>query len=82
MFFQKILKYNYKVLLIDIIYKANKYQMFLIIISKIILLNISYYLNPTFLLLVINYWGLYYKLLKDELLVTGEICCQSKKLYL
>lgn len=41
--FQKILKYNYKIFIIDTIYKINKYKIFLIIINRITLLNISYY---------------------------------------
>lgn len=48
-FSQKILKYNYKVLLINTIYKTNKYKMYLIIISKITLLNISYYIAFAFI---------------------------------
>lgn len=43
MFFQKNLKYNYKLLLIDANNKTNKYKIFLIIISGIISLNTSYY---------------------------------------
>ena len=40
---QKILKYNHEVLLIDAIYKTNKYKMPLIIISGVTSLNTSYY---------------------------------------
>ena len=46
---QKILKYNYEILLIDITYKTNKYKMPLIIINKITLLNTSYYIAFTFI---------------------------------
>ena len=48
MFSQKILKYNYEVLLINATYKANKYKMPLIIISKVMPLNISYYIAFAF----------------------------------
>ena len=40
---QKIFKYNHEILLIDAIYKNNKYKMPLIIISGVTLLNTSYY---------------------------------------
>ena len=46
---QKILKYNYKVLLINIIYKTNKYKLLLIIISGVTLLNTSYYIAFVFI---------------------------------
>lgn len=45
---QKFLKYNYEVLLINIIYKTNKYKMPLIIISGVIPLNINYYIGFEF----------------------------------
>ncbi len=48
MFSQKILKYNYKILLIDIIYKTNKYKIPLIIINEVTLFNTSYYVSFTF----------------------------------
>lgn len=41
---QKIVKYNHKVLLINTTYKTNKYKMPLIIISRAMLLNTSYYI--------------------------------------
>lgn len=44
MVFQKILKYNHIILLISTLYKTNKYKIFLIIISRVIFLNISYYI--------------------------------------
>ena len=46
--FQKILKCNYKTLLIDATYKTNKYKIPLIIISKVTLLNTSYYIAFVF----------------------------------
>lgn len=46
--FQKILKYNYEVLLIDATYKTNKYKMPLIIISGVTPLNTSYYVAFAF----------------------------------
>lgn len=58
--FQKNFKYNYEVLLIYIIYKTNKNKILLIIISGVSLLNTSYYVNNNFLLLIINYWEVYY----------------------
>ncbi len=45
---QKILKYNYEVLLIDAIYKTNKYKMPLIIISGVMPLNTGYYIAFAF----------------------------------
>ena len=48
MSFQKIFKYNHEVLLIDATYKTNKYKMLLIIISRVALLNTSYYIAFTF----------------------------------
>ena len=45
---QKILKYNYEVLLINATYKTNKYKMPLIIISGVTLLNTSYYVAFAF----------------------------------
>ncbi len=48
-FFQKILKYNYEVLLIDATYKTNKYTMPLIIISGVTPLNTSYYIAFAFI---------------------------------
>lgn len=47
--FKKILKYNYEILLIDTIYKTNKYKISLIIINKIMLLNVSYYITLAFI---------------------------------
>lgn len=46
--FQKILKYDYEVLLIDAMYKTNKYKMPLIIISRVMPLNTSYYIAFAF----------------------------------
>ncbi len=46
---QKILKYNYEVLLIDVTYKTNKYKILLIIISRVMPLNTSYYIAFTFI---------------------------------
>ena len=46
---QKILKYNYKVLLINATNKTNKYKMPLIIISGIMPLNTSYYFAFAFI---------------------------------
>lgn len=48
MSFQKILKYNYEVLLIDATYKTNKYKMLLIIIGGVTPLNINYYVAFAF----------------------------------
>ena len=48
MSFQKILKYNHEVLLIDTTYKTNKYKMLLIIISGVTSLNTSYYITFVF----------------------------------
>ena len=48
-FSQKILKYNYEVLLIDATYKTNKYKMLLIIISGVTPLNTSYYVTFAFI---------------------------------
>ena len=45
---QKILKYNYKILLIDATYKTNKYKISLIIISGVMPLNTSYYIAFAF----------------------------------
>ncbi len=47
-FSEKILKYNYEVLLIDVTYKTNKYKILLIIISRLMSLNISYYIAFVF----------------------------------
>ena len=41
---QKILKYNYEILLIDATYKTNKYKMPLIVISEAISLDTSNYI--------------------------------------
>lgn len=49
MFFEKILNYNYEILLIDAIYKMNKYKISLIIISGVTPLNISYYISFVFI---------------------------------
>ena len=40
----KILKYNYNVLLMDAMYKTNKYKMSLIVIDELMPLNTSYYI--------------------------------------
>lgn len=49
MLLQKILNYNYEVLLIDTTYRTNKYKMPLIIISRVMPLNTSYYITFAFI---------------------------------
>lgn len=48
-FLKKILKYNYEILLIDAIYKTNKYKIFLIIINSVTSLITSYYIAYAFI---------------------------------
>lgn len=45
----KVLKLNYKVLLIDCTYKTNVYQILLCIITGVTLLNTTYYVGFAFL---------------------------------
>ncbi len=45
----KILKINWEVFFIDCIYKINRYQMSFCIISRVIGLNISFYIGFAFL---------------------------------
>jgi hypothetical protein len=45
---QRMTKLNWKVLVIDCIYKTNKYFMLLCIISEVIVLNIIFYINFAF----------------------------------
>ncbi len=46
---QKILHYNYVVLLIDVTYKTNGYKISLIVIGEITSMNNSYYIAFTFI---------------------------------
>lgn len=48
--FQKVLKLNYKILLMDCTYKINIYKIPLCIITGFTFLNITYYIAFTFLL--------------------------------
>lgn len=63
---QKIHKYNHEILLINIMYKTNKYKIFLIIINMIMLLNTSYYIVFIFVSKKI-YWV--YKWLLDKMVL-------------
>lgn len=45
----RIFKYNYKILLIDVIYETNKYKIFLFIISRTMSLNTSCYITFAFI---------------------------------
>ena len=47
--FKKILKHNYEVLLIDVIYKINKYKISLVIVIGCTALNIIFYVNFAFI---------------------------------
>lgn len=46
--FQKIFISNYEILLINIKYNINKYKILIIIVSKVTLLNKSYYVGFIF----------------------------------
>ena len=47
--FKKILKHNYEVLLINVIYKINKYKISLVIVIDCTVLNIIFYVNFVFI---------------------------------
>ena len=46
---QKLLRENHEILLINCIYKINKYKMLLLIIIEVISLNIIFYVNFCFM---------------------------------
>ena len=46
---QKLLRENHKILLINCIYKINKYKILLLIIIEVISLNIIFYINFCFM---------------------------------
>ena len=46
---QKLLHLNIKILIINCIYKTNKYKIFLLIIIEIIVLNIIFYVDFCFI---------------------------------
>ena len=46
---QKILKFNHEVLILDAIYKMNKYKFSLFVIIEVTVLNSSFYVNFVFI---------------------------------